>query len=90
MWQMTRLFKNGTVFFVEKTETEWVSHNNKGIYLQDDSEVKNLQISCISGGKDILEALKGRISSWHKLKRVVAVVLRYKNLNRRKSKWHDQ
>lgn len=63
MWQMTRLFKNGTVFFVEKTETEWVSHNNKGIYLQDDSEVKSLQISCISGGKDILEALKGRISS---------------------------
>ena len=47
--------------------------------LQDDPEInKCLQINCISTGNDILEALESRISSWYKMKRVVAMVLRYK------------
>ena len=36
--------------------------------------------NCISTGKDILEALESRISSWFKMNKVASMVLRYKKL----------
>ena len=67
--------------FLWKPEAEWTIQNNKGRMSQDDPEIKKcLQINCISSGNDILEALESKISSWYKIKRVVAMVLRYKKL----------
>ena len=43
-------------------------------------------MNCVSAGKDILEALESMISSWHKMKRVVAMMLRYKKLLLKKIK----
>ena len=37
-------------------------------------------MNCISTGKDMLEALESRISSWFKMNKVVSIVLRYKKL----------
>ena len=67
--------------FLWKREAEWTIQNSKGRILQNDPEIKQcLRINCISTGNDILEALEIRISFWYKMKRVVAMVLRYKKL----------
>ena len=59
--------------------------------MQDDPEIKKcLQINCISTEKDTLEALESRISSWYKMKRVVAMVLRYKKLLKKIQKGESQ
>ena len=63
--------------FLRKPETKWNIQDNKGRIVQDDPETKKcLQINRIEIGKVILEALEGRKSSWYKMKRVAAMVLR--------------
>ena len=81
--------------FLWKPEAEWTIQDNRGKILQNDPEIKKcFQINCISTGNHILEALESRISSWYKMKRVVAMV-RYKKLLKkipkgRKSRSNDQ
>ena len=59
--------------------------------LQNDPEIKTcLQINFISARNDILEALESRISFWYKMKRVVAMVLRYKKFLRKDPKEESQ
>lgn len=70
--------------FLRKPDAEWGTEDKKEKILQDDPEIKKL--NCVSAGKDILEALESMISSWHKMKRVVAMMLRYKKLLLKKIK----
>ena len=64
-----------------KPVAEWAIQDKKGSTLKDDSEIKIfVQINRISGGKDILEDLESKIFSWHKMKGVAAMVLRYKKV----------
>ena len=77
--------------FLWKPEAKWTIQDNKGRILQNDPEIKKcLQISCISTGNDILEALESRIFSWYKMKRVNAMVLRYKKLLKKVQKGESQ
>ena len=77
--------------FLWKLEAEWTIQHNKGKILQDDSEVKKcLQINFISTGKDVLEALESKISSYYKMKRIVAMVLRYRKLSKKIQKGESQ
>ena len=77
--------------FLRKPEADWTIQDNKGRILQNDPEIKKcLQINCISTGNDILEALESKISSWYKMKRVVAVVLRYKKFIKKVPKGESQ
>ena len=72
-------------------EAEWTIQYNKGRMLQDDPEIKKcLKINCISTGNNILEALESRISSWYKMKKFVAMVLRYKKLLKKIRKGKSQ
>ena len=74
-----------------KPEVEWTIQDNKGRILQNDPEIKKcLQINCISTENDTLEALESRISSWYNMKRVVAMVLRYKKLLKKIRKGESQ
>ena len=60
--------------FLWKPEVEWTIQDNKGRILQNDPEIKKcLHVNCI--GNNIVEALERKISSWYKMKRVVAMVL---------------
>ena len=78
-------------FLLWKPEAEWTIQDNKGKILQNDPEIKKcLQINCISTRNDILEALESRISSWYKMKKVVAMVLRYKKLLKKVQKGESQ
>ena len=77
--------------FLWKPEAEWTIQDNRGKILQNDPEIKKcLQINCISTGNDIMEALESWISSWYKMKRVVAMVLRYKKLLKKFPKGESQ
>ena len=77
--------------FLWKPEAEWTIQDNRGKILQNDPEIKKcLQINCISTGNDIMEALESWISSWYKMKRVVAMVLRYKKLLKKVPKGEGQ
>ena len=77
--------------FLWKPEAEWTIQGNRGKILQNDPEIKKcLQINCISTGNDIMEALESWISSWYKMKRVVAMVLRYKKLLKKFPKGESQ
>ena len=77
--------------FLWKPEAEWTIQDNRGKILQNDPEIKKcLQINCISTGNDIMEALESWISSWYKMKRVVAMVLRCKKLLKKFPKGESQ
>ena len=77
--------------FLWKPEAEFTIQDNKRRILQNDPEIKKcLQINCISTGNDTLEALESRISSWYNMKRVVAMVLRYKKLLKKIRKGESQ
>ena len=77
--------------FLWKPEAEWTIPDNKGRMVQDDPEIKKcLQINCISTGNNILETLESRISSGYKMKRVAAMVLRYKKLLKKIRKGKSQ
>ena len=77
--------------FLWKPEAELTIQDKKGRILQNDPEIKKcLQINYISTGNDILEALESRISSWYKMKRVVAMLLRYKKLLKKCLKGESQ
>ena len=77
--------------FLWKPEAEWTIQDNKERILLNDPEIKTcLQINFISAGNDILEALESRIYSWYKMKRVVAMVLRYKKFLKKDPKEESQ
>ena len=77
--------------FLWKPEAEWTIQDNKERILLNDPEIKTcLQINFISAGNDILEALESRIYSWYKMKRVVAMVLRYRKFLKKDPKEESQ
>ena len=77
--------------FLWKPEAEWTIQDNKERILLNDPEIKTcLQINFISAGNDILEALESRIYSSYKMKRVVAMVLRYRKFLKKDPKEESQ
>ena len=77
--------------FLWKPEGEWTIQDKKEMILQNDPEIKTcLQINFISARNDILEALESRIYSSYKMKRVVAMVLRYKKFLKKDPKEESQ
>ena len=77
--------------FLWKPEAEWTIRDNKERILQNHPEIKTcLQINFISAGNDILEALESRIYSWYKMKRVAAMVLRYRKFLKKDPKEESQ
>ena len=64
--------------------------NKEIILLNDPEKNKCLQINFISTRNNILKALESRISSSYKMKRVVAMVLRYKKFLKKDPKEESQ
>ena len=64
--------------------------NKEIILLNDPEKNKCLQINFISTRNNILKALESRISSSYKMKRVVAMVLRYKKFLKKDRKEESQ
>ena len=73
--------------FLSSQDDSWRHHNPETEELKDDVEIKKVKVVNavkVKGMRTVLEILEERISSWHRMKRVVAWVIRFARRRHRK------